>query len=193
MKVECFKLGNLTPEIVDRFLLWLEEERNNGTATRNQRLAAIHSFVRYVQIQEPRLMLNFQKILAIPVKRTEHKAINPLSKEAVALILRQPDTSTAQGRRDATILCFLYDTAARVQETVRHQYRGCPSGASGKCADLWQGPKNTNRANSAIHGEEFEKLSGRERHLLDPEKSHLPLFTNRDGKKMSRANVTYIP
>ena len=94
MKVECFKLGNLTPEIVDRFLLWLEEERNNGTATRNQRLTAIHSFVRYVQIQEPRLMLNFQKILAIPVKRTEHKSINPLSKEAVALILRQPDTST---------------------------------------------------------------------------------------------------
>lgn len=31
-----------------------------------------------------------------------------------------------------------------------------------------------------------------ENHLLSPEKSHLPLFTNRDGKKMSRANVTYL-
>lgn len=61
-------------------------------------------------------MLNFQQILAIPVKRAERKAINPLTKEAIALILRQPDTSTLSGRRDATILCFLYDTAARVQE-----------------------------------------------------------------------------
>lgn len=116
MKTERFKMDDLTPELVDHFLKWLEEERNNGIATRNQRLAAIHSFVRYVQTQEPRLLLNFQKILAIPIKKTERKAIKPLSKEAIALILRQPDTSTLQGRRDATLLCFLYDTAARVQE-----------------------------------------------------------------------------
>lgn len=191
MKVECFKLSNLTPEIVDRFLLWLEEERNNGTATRNQRLAAIHSFVRYVQIQEPRLMLNFQKILAIPVKRTEHKAINPLSKEAVALILRQPDTSTPQGRRDATILCFLYDTAARVQELcdlsigdVRLEHP----------ASVWIYGKGRKTRTVPILPSTAKNLKSylAERHLLDPEKSHLPLFTNRDGKKMSRANVTYI-
>ena len=116
MRIEKLSIDDLTPELVDHFLQWLRIERNNGTATRSQRLAAIRSFVKYLQIKEPRLLLNFQQILAIPVKRAERKAINLLTKEAIALILRQPDTSTLSGRRDATILCFLYDTAARVQE-----------------------------------------------------------------------------
>ena len=103
MRIEKLSIDDLTPELVDHFLQWLRIERNNGTATRSQRLAAIRSFVKYLQIKEPRLLLNFQQILAIPVKRAERKAINPLTKEAIALILRQPDTSTLSGRRDATI------------------------------------------------------------------------------------------
>lgn len=105
MRIEKLSIDDLTPELVDHFLQWLRIERNNGTATRSQRLAAIRSFVKYLQIKEPRLLLNFQQILAIPVKRAERKAINPLTKEAIALILRQPDTSTLSGRRDATISC----------------------------------------------------------------------------------------
>ena len=116
LRVEKLLMDNLTAEIVERFLSWLETERHNGIATRNHRLAAIHSFVRYVQVKEPKLLLNFQQILAIPVKKMERKAIQPLSKEAVSIILRQPDISTKQGRRDATLLCFMYDTAVRVQE-----------------------------------------------------------------------------
>lgn len=104
MKIEKLSLDDLTPELVDRFLQWLRTERNNGLSTRNQRLAAIHSFVKYLQTKEPRLLLNFQQILAIPVKKAERKAINPLTKETIALILRQPDTSTLSGRRDATII-----------------------------------------------------------------------------------------
>ena len=120
MRIEKLSIDDLTPELVDHFLQWLRIERNNGTATRSQRLAAIRSFVKYLQIKEPRLLLNFQQILAIPVKRAERKAINPLTKEAIALILRQPDTSTLSGRRDATILCFLYDTAAVCRKSVTY-------------------------------------------------------------------------
>ena len=116
MRIEKISIDDLTPELVDRFLQWLRIERNNGTATRSQRLAAIRSFIKYLQTKEPRLLLNFQQILAIPVKRAERKTIKPLTKEAIALILRQPDISTLSGRRDAMILSFLYDTAARVQE-----------------------------------------------------------------------------
>lgn len=191
LRVERFNLEDLTAELVERFLQWLETERGNGIATRNQRLAAIHSVVRYVQIQEPRLLLNFQKILAIPVKKAERKAIKPLSKEAIALTLRQPDTATPQGRKDATILCFLYDTAARVQELcdlriedVRLEH---PASVRiyGKGRKTRTVPILTSTATNLKNY--LTKM-----HLLDPEKSHLPLFTNRDGKKMSRANVTYI-
>lgn len=90
MRIEKLSIDDLTPELVDHFLQWLRIERNNGTATRSQRLAAIRSFVKYLQIKEPRLLLNFQQILAIPVKRAERKAINPLTKEAIGFSQNQP-------------------------------------------------------------------------------------------------------
>jgi len=80
MRIEKLSIDDLTPELVDHFLQWLRIERNNGTATRSQRLAAIRSFVKYLQIKEPRLLLNFQQILAIPVKRAERKAIKSVDK-----------------------------------------------------------------------------------------------------------------
>ena len=52
LKIEKMSLSDLKPEAVDGYLAWLECERKNCIATRNQRLAAIHSFVRYVQPQK---------------------------------------------------------------------------------------------------------------------------------------------
>lgn len=191
MKIEKFSLDNLTSNRIEHFLQWLETERHNCIATRNQRLAAIHSFVRFLLPQEPTRILDFQKILAIPIKKTERKAIKPLTKEAIALILRQPDTSTTQGRRDATILCFLYDTAARVQELcdlkiedVRFEHPASVKiyGKGRKTRIIPLLPSTAHNLKSYLT----------ENHMLFPEKSHLPLFTNRDGRKMSRANVAYI-
>lgn len=191
MKIERFTLDDLTADLVDRFLDWLETERNNGIATRNQRLAAIHSFIRYVQVYEPKLLLNFQKILAIPIKKTERKVVTPLSKEAVALILRQPDTSTLQGRRDATILCFLYDTAARVQELCDLNVEDIRLEHPASVRIYGKGRKTRTVPILPSTAQNLKNYLT-EMHLLSPEKSHLPLFTNRDGKRMSRANVTYI-
>lgn len=115
MSIEKMALKDLEPELVKRFLCWLETDRGNSVATRNHLLVAIHSFVRYLQVHEPRLLLNSQRILAILVKKTERKVIKPLTKETVATILHRPDISTVRGRRDTTILCVLYDTACRVQ------------------------------------------------------------------------------
>lgn len=191
MRIERMSLKDLKSELVVRFLQWLETERNNSISTRNNRLAAIHSFVRYLQTQEPSLLLNFQRILAIPVKTTERKMIQPLTKEAVAVILRQPDTSTVRGRRDATILCVLYDTACRVQEL---------------CDLRIEDVRFEHPANVRIHGKgrkvriipilpaTAQNLKNylSEVHMLSPEKCHLPLFTNRDGKPLTRSGVTYI-
>ena len=186
MNIEKMSLKDLKPELVERFLHWLETERGNSIATRNHRLAAIHSFVRYLQVQEPMLLLNFQRILAIPVKKTERKSIKPLTKEAVAVILRQPDTSKARGRRDATILCVLYDTACRVQEL---------------CDLRVEDVRFEHPANIRIHGKgrkirivpllptTAQNLKNylTENHMLLPEKSHLPLFTNQNGNQLTRA------
>lgn len=191
MKIEKLSIDDLTPELIDRFLQWLKTERNNGLATRSQRLAAIRSFVKYLQAKEPRLLLNFQQILAIPVKRTERKTIRPLTKEAIALILRQPDTSTLSGRRDATILCFLYDTAARVQEICDLRIEDVRLDHPASVRILGKGRKTRVVPILPMTTQNL-KIYLAETHMLAPEKSHLPLFVNRDGQKLTRAGVTYI-
>ena len=191
LRIEKLSLEDFKPELVDKFLQWLKTERNNGAATRNQRLAAIHSFAKYLQIQDPRLLLNFQRILAIPVMKTERKAIKPLSKEAVALLLRQPDTSTLRGRRDATILCFLYDTAARVQEICDLRIKDVRLDYPSSVRILGKGRKTRTVPILPATAQNLKSYLT-ETHMLEPEKSHLPLFTNRDGKSLTRAGVAYI-
>ena len=80
-----------------------------------------------LQIKRAAPFAEFPANTGNPSERAERKAINPLTKEAIALILRQPDTSTLSGRRDTTILCFLYDTAARVQEICDLRIEDSPS------------------------------------------------------------------
>lgn len=191
MKIERLSIDDLTPGLIDHFLQWLKTARNNGAATRSQRLAAIHSFVKYLQPKEPHLLLNFQQILAIPVKKTERKAIRPLTKEAVALILRQPDTSTLSGRRDTALLCFLYDTAARVQEICDLRVEDVRFEHPTNVKILGKGRKTRVVPILPATAQNLKKYLA-ETHMLAPEKGHMPLFTNRDGKKLTRAGVTYI-
>jgi site-specific recombinase XerD len=68
-QVAQLTLDDLTPEVILRFLNYLEHERKNSVSTRNARLAALHSFFSYVASQDAAAALLVQKILAIPFKR----------------------------------------------------------------------------------------------------------------------------
>ena len=76
------------------FLNYLEIERNNSITTRNQRLAAICSFIKYIYTKENDYILEFQKILNIPYKKSEQKIVEYLSVEALEIFLAQPDVKT---------------------------------------------------------------------------------------------------
>ena len=113
----------LTLELIDvaavtEFLTWLKTSRHNSASTCNQRLAAISSFYSWMQAQDPARMACCQDILAIPSSKHGRPAVAHLTVEQTRLLLALPDRSTRQGRRDATLLATLYDTAARVQETA---------------------------------------------------------------------------
>lgn len=60
---ERITLSILSSELITDYLHWLETERNSSISTRNQRLAAVHSFFRYIQYEEPSGLLNFSKSL----------------------------------------------------------------------------------------------------------------------------------
>lgn len=105
-------------EAILKFLDWLEKTRETSVSTRNQRLAAIHSFYRYVQMEDPELLLKCQQILNIPFKKKSNKPIDYLMPPALKVMFEQPDTAVAKGRRDLVLMVTLYDTGARVQELI---------------------------------------------------------------------------
>lgn len=191
MKIEKMAINDLKAELVERYLNWIETSQGNSMATRNNRLATIHSFVRYLLPREPKLLLNFQKILAIPTKKAPQRTVQPLSKESVGILLRQPDTSTLQGRRDATVLCVLYDTAARVSELCNLSIEDVRFENPPHIRITGKGMKVRT---VPILPETAKNLKNYliETHRLKPECYHLPLFVNRDGEPFTRSGIRYI-
>ncbi len=111
-------LKQVDQEAVLEFLDWLQKERGCGNATRNARLAALHSFFRYLQYRNPVQLYEWQRILSIPIKKTAKPAVNYVTLDGMKLLLMQPDQSTAKGKRDLALLSLMYDSGARIQEMI---------------------------------------------------------------------------
>lgn len=118
IKPEYITFRDVTTDKIKGFLAWLEKTRNVSINTRNQRLAAIHSFYRYAQTECPDILYESQKIIGVPFKKRQHSTIDHLTKDALKFLLEQPDVSTKKGRRDLAMIVTLYDTGARVQELI---------------------------------------------------------------------------
>ena len=109
-------LNDLDAPCVLDFLDHIEQERGNCARTRNARLAAIHSFMRYAALRDPSALPLVQSVLAIPVKRFDQPVLGFLSREEIEAILNAPNRSTWSGKRDAVLLMTLYNSGARVSE-----------------------------------------------------------------------------
>ena len=187
---EKLTLDCIDATAVTGFLDWLEASRHNSVSTRNQRLAAISSFYRWMQSQDPAQMACCQDILAIPAKKQTHPAVNHLSVEQTRRLLAQPDRSTRRGRRDATLLATLYDTAARVQEladlTVGDIRLATPALAAltGKGNKTRHVPLGDNTAAllNAYLAEYRLKGPGHDD----------AVFVNQQGRKLSRGGIAWI-
>lgn len=128
-------LEEIDAPFVGRFLQSLETKRGNSTSTRNVRLAAIHSFFRYVALSEPAHALHCQRVLAVPSKRHERKPICFLDEAEVDALLAAPNLSTWTGRRDRTLLLVAVQTGLRVSELrgLRCEYVVLGTGAHVRC------------------------------------------------------------
>jgi integrase/recombinase XerD len=113
---EKLRLSDLDRPRVLAFLDWLQTERGNSSATRNQRLAVIKSLARYTAIDRPEFLDQAIQILAIKQKKTPATDLGYLTGDEVKALLAAPDPATRRGLRDTVLLSTLYDTAARVQE-----------------------------------------------------------------------------
>lgn len=184
IRVPAVTVEMVNADTVLDFLDHIAEARGCCTSTRNQRLAAIRSFSRFVVVKEPAYMAQFQRILSIPTIKPTRKSPGYLTKDEMTAVLEAPDRSTPQGRRDHTLLLFMYNTGARVSETVGF----CMEDLM-RSSVLIRGKGSTERT-VPVWGETSEALkalaeeAGRDRGE--------PLFANLRGEPLTRHGVAYI-
>lgn len=112
------QIEDLDVDLISDFLVHIETARANTARSRNTRLAAIRSFFRYVAMSEPALMLHCQKVLAMPSKRYDRRAVEYLDRAEIDALLAAPDRSTWTGRRDHAVLLLALQTGLRASELV---------------------------------------------------------------------------
>jgi len=189
--IEKLTIKMLDDKTVLKFLDWLQNERQCSIATRNQRLAAIHAFFRYIQAQTPEYLVNCQKILQIPFKKHQKPIITHLTPEQTKILLASPDAETKSGRRDMTLLSVLYDTGARVQELCDLRIRDFRLEHPAAITLTGKGRKTRTvplMANTTMLLRSYLT----ENHLSQNGKLDEPLFCNQRKQKLTRGGVSHI-
>ena len=188
---EKLMVSQVDRDLIMRFLEWLEKVRSCKTTTRNQRLAAIHSFFSFLIVEAPQYIEQSQKVLNIPMKKADKPPLMYLPLNTVKGLLDQPDRTTTQGRRDTVLLSLLYDTGARVQELV--DLKVCDINLNDTVTIILTGKGGKSRIVPVMAptGELLRQYID-EAGLSHPSKSRTPLFTNRGKQPLTRAGVTYI-
>jgi integrase/recombinase XerD len=111
-------IDDLDAPHIGAFLNHLEQERGNTARTRNNRLAAIHSFYRYTALRHPEHLATIGRVLAIPFKRHQQNSVSYLDLQEVQALLAAPGHSTWLGRRDHAMLLLAVQTGVRVTELI---------------------------------------------------------------------------
>lgn len=189
--VTKLSLKDITKESVVDFLDWLQLKRHCSDSTRNVRLAAIHSFFKFLQYSVPENLNEWHQILSIKVKKTKKRPMAYLTLEGIKLLLAQPDLTTKKGRRDLALLALMYDSAARVQEIIDLT----PSSLrlTQPFTIKLVGKGNKARIVPLMEQEVAHLKSYMEKnHLLQPHANRYPLFYNSRKEKLTRAGVHHI-
>ena len=117
--IDQLVINNMSDDIVKDFLLDLETNRHCSLSTRNQRLSAIHAFAKFIGSNSPDYLEWCRQIQMIPFKKTNRNLLTYLEKHEMDALLAAPDKQSQQGRRDYTLLLFLYNTGARADEAAQ--------------------------------------------------------------------------
>lgn len=100
------------------FLDHLEKDRGNSVRSRNARLAAIRTFLKYAAHHDLSALGIIERNLAIPMKRHDKPVLGFLSRPEMDAIIAAPDIATWTGRRDRAMFTLFYNTGARVSEII---------------------------------------------------------------------------
>jgi|ERR1019366_2925394 site-specific recombinase XerD len=190
--IECLSFRNFTRDVVVEFLDWLQKERGCSNATRNQRLAAMSSFIKYAEYIDPVNLYECQQILSIPVKKTGDRIISHLTEDGIKLLLKQVDATANRGLRDLALLSLMYESGARVQEIVDLSPSSLLIASKPYRVEL-HGKGNKYRVVPLPESQVRILLQYMEQDgLLNRENVQKPLFPNPWNQKMTRNGINNI-
>jgi site-specific recombinase XerD len=180
-------LEQIDAPLIMKFLNDLETTRGNGASSRNVRLAAIKSFMRYVEYRVPPALDQIHRILAIPTKKTETCLVKHLTIEEVQYIFDAPDPTVRHGIRDRAMLHLCFAGGLRVSELIGIRIDDLKlqpqatvlvhgKGRKQRCLPLWKETTSALRAWLTIRGQ-----------VSVPE-----LFLNARDEPMTRSGFEYI-
>ena len=184
-----FQLGfeDLDAPLIGAFLAHLEDDRGNSARTRNNRLAAIHSFFRYAALDHPEHAQTIARVMAIPTKRHHQEGICYLDLAEVKALLAAPDRSSWLGRRDHALVLTMVQTGVRVSELTGLRVRDVNLGATAHLRVMGKGRKRRSvmltRETAAVLRQWLIERQGQ------PED---PLFPTRQGGALSRDAVELL-
>src|SRR6266699_2393773 len=96
----ALQLEQLDAPLVLAFLEHLQAGRRNGPSTRNARLAAIKSFMHFLEYRVPSALEQLRQVLAIPFQKTDILLVRHLTQAEMQAILDAPDPNTRDGAPD---------------------------------------------------------------------------------------------
>ncbi len=180
-------LEQLDASLVLAFLEHLESARNNSTTTRNARLAAIKSFVRFIEYRVPSATDQARRIFSIPKKKTDETLVGYLNRDELQALLDAPDPKTSAGIRDRAMLHLCFAAGLRVSELIGLRLQDlqthpdtiihvCGKGRRERILPLWKETTATLRAWLAVRSET----------------TALELFLNARGGPLTRSGFEYI-
>lgn len=178
-------MTDITPELIMTFLDHLERQRHNSVRSRNARLAALRSFMKFAAHRDVSSLQVIERVLGVPVKRFERPMFGYLSRDEMLAVIGTPD-GTWLSQRDHVLFLLLYNTGARVSEitgvkvgdVVLDDGASCVhlhgKGRKQRSVPLWRTTVKVMRAWLRLNPQ-FEATS--------------PLLPSRNGHAMTRTNA----
>jgi site-specific recombinase XerD len=179
---------HLDAALILAYLEHLQHGRGNGARTRNARLAAVKSFMRFMEYREPAALEQIRRVLAIPAHRVDARPVRHLAQDEVQALLDVPDPTTRDGIRDRALLHVAITGGLRVSElvglrmddlTFRGNYmdlRVRGKGRKERVLTLWKAVADSVRTWLAVRGA-----------VLVPE-----LLANARGQALTRSGATWV-
>jgi site-specific recombinase XerD len=179
-------LADIKPDLIMAFLDDLERQRHNAVRSRNARLAALRSFLKFAAHRDVASLQVIERALGVPVKRFERPMFGYLAREEMLAVIGTPGESWLS-QRDHVLFLLMYNTGARVSEivgitvgeVVLDESAACVhlhgKGRKQRSVPLWRSTVKALRA-WLQRNPQFETAS--------------PLLPNRNGSPMTRSNVT---